>query len=112
MARKNRKEKQLRVIKKNHVGASIFLWLVIVAILAGSMLSALIILLSSLLDNKITTDFDHMSYVASLYEKGKQYGLSEKDVLSLINRDFLVVDREGKILAQGGENTCAMQVEN
>ncbi|MBQ7582076.1 MAG: EAL domain-containing protein [Lachnospiraceae bacterium] len=101
----NNKEMRFRKLKKSR------LWLSLLFLILFTLIAHLILVffvgafLSHMMDQKMQGEYDHVTYMAKLYENGL---LSQDSrVLDLLDEHstYLITDQDGKILEQNGDNT-------
>ena len=100
-------QKIYKKIKKSGLGGALILSLFFTIIMAALIIFSILTIGAYIVDTKLSSEYEKISYLAHLYEEGQsgKYG----DVFGLINEDghdYVVRDKSGKVLYSQGENTC------
>lgn len=106
MASKNKNQIQFKKLKKNHVGFVIFLYVLIIFMMAAMVVFSFIQMITSSFGTKLMSEYESFYDLVRIYEKGREEdpaGILE--LLGASERDFMILDAEGKTLYQNGEDT-------
>ncbi|MCR5122471.1 MAG: EAL domain-containing protein [Ruminococcus sp.] len=102
--------KKIRKIRKNHIFGMLLIVLLITAlILFGTLVFSLNYTLSST-NQQMYKDSDMMVHIAELYDDPRS-GSDEKSLFYIMDsesQDYFILDKEGNVLFEEGENTCLM----
>lgn len=106
MANQNKNQIQFKKLKKNHAGIVIFLYVLIIFMMASMMVFSFIQMIASSFGTKLMSEYESFYDLVRIYEKGRaedQDGIL--DLLGASGRDFMILDAEGNTLYQNGEDT-------
>ena len=94
-------------LKKPHVVGPIIIFLLLAGITTGIMFALFSMLGLYTTTSKITEEYERLSYMARLYEQGGGQSNAENvyKLLDEAERDYIILDKDGKVLHQTGENT-------
>lgn len=104
----SKSEKKYRKIKRTHIGGSIFEFILFTIISSIMLAYAVSQFVSYILDTKLSSEYDRIRYLATLYDKAE----SENDgsIYELLETEdcvYIVTDASGKIIRSKGTNTCS-----
>ena len=101
-----RKNKRFNSIKKNHL----WVWIVVFAVMLIAACFAMTFFLTSLLQygisSKVSDEFDHISDMAAIYERGLLSDTNTTELMDGLGRDYMITDEGGEIVYSHGGNTC------
>ncbi len=102
---KRKKNKVLKIVKKNHIWVTIALCLII-AIVSDTFIAIFSSTIGTFVFNsKIGDEYDAVSYMAQMYEFSSEDDDSIFDFLNKDGRSYFITDNHGKVIYQNGENT-------
>ena len=106
----SKSEKKYRKIKRIHVWGSLIQFVLFAAVSAIIVVGAVQMILSYIVDTKISAEYESLQYMAKLYEKSK----TEKDenIFENLNEeghDYIVTDANGKRIYVKGEDTISSE---
>lgn len=106
MAKKS--EKNYRRLKKNHSWISFILFGVLVWFVGGFVHFFVNNFADYLIDSKLSSEYETVSYMAKLYSKGLKNGDDHiYDLLDESGRPYIIKDEQGTIVYERGKNTCS-----
>lgn len=109
MAKKNKNQIQYKKIKKNHLGFSALVLLGIVLLVIIFSVAIIEGIFTSSIDAKLLGEYQTINSLARIYEKAKADGQKDGyELLDASGRGYLLVDANGDLLHQNGDNTCTM----
>ena len=101
---------QYKKLKKNHLGFSIFVVaLIFILMFLFGLLMAYVVFNSSI-DTKLLGEYQTLNSLSRIYEKARADGRDDGyKLLDASGRAYFLMDSEGNILHQNGDNTCTME---
>ncbi|MBR4168546.1 MAG: GGDEF domain-containing protein [Lachnospiraceae bacterium] len=107
----NNKEQRFRKLKKSHLWLSLLFLILFTLIAHAALVLFVASFLNNLLGQKIQGEYDHVSYMARLYENGLLD--SDSRVLQLLDdhSSYLILNADEEIIEESGENTCDLTPE-
>ena len=105
------KKKRMKVFKKvrnNNTFGSIIAYFFLLVLFVALFILVGGYFIEYILESKFTEEYNKISTVAGIYEKGKDSG----EVLGIISKtpnDYLITDAAGKVIHQKGDNTCSFE---
>ncbi|MBQ8984102.1 MAG: GGDEF domain-containing protein [Lachnospiraceae bacterium] len=106
MAKKS--EKNYRKLKKNHSWISFILFGILVWFVGGFVQFFVNNFADYLLDSKLSSEYETITYMAKLYSEGLKNGDDNiHDLLDASGRPYIIKDEQGNIVFERGRNTCS-----
>lgn len=103
----NVKEKKLRELKKTYTGGSLFALLFIGAVIFITFAATLVIFGVYIVDSKVRGEYDMIDRLAKVYSSSEGSGIGNIEaLLDQEDRDYIIVDPDGNIVKEHGNNTC------
>ena len=97
---KRKKNKVLKIVKKNHIWVTIALCLII-AIVSDTFIAIFSSTIGTFVFNsKIGDEYDAVSYMAQMYEFSSEDDDSIFDFLNKDGRSYFITDNHGKVIYQ------------
>ncbi len=101
-------EKNYRRLKKNHSWISFILFAVLVWFVGGFVQFFVNNFVDYLIDSKLSSEYETVSYMAKLYSKSLANGDDHiYDLLDESGRPYIIKDEQGTIVYERGKNTCS-----
>ena len=106
---KNKNLIQFKKLKKNRAGLSIFFNLILIIMVLVIVSVGVAAISFSTIKSKMMGEYVSLHGLASIYEEGlKQGDENIYDLMDASGRDYILLDSDGDIIKQNGENTCTM----
>ena len=106
---KNKNLIQFKKLKKNRAGLSIFFNLILIIMVLAIVSVGVAAVSFSTIKSKMMGEYISLHGLASIYEEGlKQGDENIYDLMDASGRDYILLDSDGDIIKQNGENTCTM----
>ena len=106
----NIKEKKIRQLKKSRIWITLIVFVFVLFFTSVFMTGFSSAFLYYLADMKMQGQYEVVAHTARLYDRAVASGEEDMDELLLSETDgatYFVLDKEGKILHENGENTCS-----
>ena len=106
----NKKEMELRKLKKHYLGGSLVAFLVVAVAVFCAFAALLAVFGLYITDSKVRDEYARVENMANLYrlsEGAEGEGLSS--ILEDADNDYIVLDENGRLLREHGSNTCDLE---
>lgn len=109
---RNKSQKQFKELKKNHVGLSIFIQILIFAVIV--LLVGLILgyVVESSVKTRLVGEYEQLYAMTRIYDLSLEEGKDQEEIYKTLDyggREYMILDAEGNILHQNGKNTCTLE---
>ena len=102
--RVKRRDKSFRKLKKTHLWVPFFTTSLLYFLIGVVIIAILNMVAAYLFSTKFTSEFDSISYMSGVYALS-----GEEELLKMSGRTYMLMDSEGNILSQNGDNTCSFK---
>ena len=109
---KNKNQIQFKKLKKNNVGLSIFIQLLIFVMIVLLISLTISYIVISSVKTSLVGEYEQLYAMSRIYELSLEGGEEQDQVLRTLDfsgREYMILDAEGNIIHQNGENTCSMK---
>ena len=106
----SKSEKKYRQIKRTHIGVSIFEFILFSIVSSVMLVYACQQFTSYIIDTKLSSEYDSISYLAKLYEAAS--AANDENIYALLDgeaHDYIVVGADGKVIREKGVNSCSYE---
>ena len=102
---KNDRKAILRHLKPGGYGFTIAFFVLVLGISAIAIKLFIDAFLSYVIDNKVSSEYQNIQYLATIYEQQIDKDNALYDIIDKDNRPYVVFDKDDNIVEQNGENT-------
>ena len=102
---KNDRKAILRHLKPGGYGFTIAFFVIVLGISAIAIKLFIDAFLSYVIDNKVSSEYQNIQYLATIYEQQIDKNNALYDIIDKDNRPYVVFDENNNIVEQNGENT-------